>query len=48
MVKMFKADKYPHHLVESKMKAYKPIILQVINYFSLVEFNLKTYSVYLF
>lgn len=30
MVKMFKADKYPHHLVESKMKAYKPIILQEV------------------
>jgi hypothetical protein len=31
---MFKADKYPGHLVESKMKAYKPIITQeVLNEF---------------
>lgn len=27
---MFKADKYPRHLVESKMKAYKPIIIQEV------------------
>lgn len=33
-LKMFKADKYPKHLVESKMKAYKPIIIQeVLNEF---------------
>lgn len=29
-LKMFKTDKYPRHLVQSKMKAYKPIILQEV------------------
>ena len=29
VIKMFKADKYPRHLKESRMKAYKPIIIQV-------------------
>lgn len=30
ILKMFKADKYPRHLVQSKMKAYKPIIIQEV------------------
>jgi hypothetical protein len=29
-LKLFKADKYPAHLVESKIKAYKPIIIQEV------------------
>ena len=27
---MFKAEKYPRHLIESKIKAYKPIIIQEV------------------
>lgn len=29
VLKTFKADKYPRHLVDQKIKAYKPIIIQV-------------------
>ena len=31
-LKTFKGDKYPRHLVDTKMKAYKPIIIQVSIY----------------
>jgi hypothetical protein len=29
-LKAFKADKYPRHLIDSKMKAFKPIIIQQV------------------
>ena len=38
-LKPFKQDKYPKHLMQSKLKAYKPIIIQVIldfNFFCLI------------